>query len=452
VAHALKRGLIVLLLVAATSQAQTWNLVDHQVMFQDTKLAGSEKEILDPFTYTNAAWSIGGYGCSSTNADSTTSFINKTEAEIESRFQTYIATHAISASSSRWIMLDIELPINPQYWGDSQYDSIRDDYLLAVKRRVDVARSVFPNAELTLYAVVTPPVDSDPNNAAWNATSFAAFQRAGELGVYDNLDALSPHCYMSWGPDDNSYWQGTVDDYLRVGVDKTAQLTKSDGTTHLPVWPLISFYNYNGSSANSGDLNPTDWVLEKQIHPMYNEYTSDVVDRFAFWAPDPNSLDIAAYLTAVGGLVGDVNQDRVVDLDDAASLREVIVGDDPNAPQAWYPDVDLDQDTDSEDVRALVQDMLGYDAGDASLDHLVDLTDLGLLAGNWNQTGLVWHHADFSADGQVDLTDLGLLAANWGSTTAASMPAASVPRVPEPATGVLMGLAVIGLLRRRRAR
>jgi autotransporter-associated beta strand protein len=52
-------------------------------------------------------------------------------------------------------------------------------------------------------------------------------------------------------------------------------------------------------------------------------------------------------------------------------------------------------------------------AGDANLDGKVDIGDLGLLAGAWQQSGKVWVDGDFTYNGTVDIGDLGLLAGNW---------------------------------------
>ena len=52
-------------------------------------------------------------------------------------------------------------------------------------------------------------------------------------------------------------------------------------------------------------------------------------------------------------------------------------------------------------------------SGDANLDGQVDIGDLGLLAGAWQQSGTDWFHGDFTYDGAVNIGDLGLLAGNW---------------------------------------
>jgi chitinase len=52
-------------------------------------------------------------------------------------------------------------------------------------------------------------------------------------------------------------------------------------------------------------------------------------------------------------------------------------------------------------------------SGDANLDGQVDIGDLGLLAGAWQQSGKTWFDGDFTYNGTIDIGDLGLLAGNW---------------------------------------
>jgi hypothetical protein len=62
-----------------------------------------------------------------------------------------------------------------------------------------------------------------------------------------------------------------------------------------------------------------------------------------------------------------------------------------------------------DNVRVIDDDAI---PGDANLDEQVDITDLGILATNW-QLGGVWETGDFDGSDFVDITDLGLLATNW---------------------------------------
>jgi hypothetical protein len=62
--------------------------------------------------------------------------------------------------------------------------------------------------------------------------------------------------------------------------------------------------------------------------------------------------------------------------------------------------------------------------GDANLDQQVDVSDLGILATNWQSTGRNFTQGDFNYDGIVDVTDLGNLATNWQQDLLPASPAA----------------------------
>ncbi len=64
---------------------------------------------------------------------------------------------------------------------------------------------------------------------------------------------------------------------------------------------------------------------------------------------------------------------------------------------------------------------LGNFSADASGDGAVDVTDLAILAANWNST--TGGSADFTKDNNVDVTDLAILAASWN----ASLPPFTAP-------------------------
>ena len=61
--------------------------------------------------------------------------------------------------------------------------------------------------------------------------------------------------------------------------------------------------------------------------------------------------------------------------------------------------------------------------GDANLDAQVDLTDLTILAGNWQRSGMTFAGGDFNGDGAVDLTDLTILAGLWQTAAPAPLSA-----------------------------
>jgi hypothetical protein len=97
--------------------------------------------------------------------------------------------------------------------------------------------------------------------------------------------------------------------------------------------------------------------------------------------------------------------------------------------------------------------------GDTNLDGIVDLSDVGALALNWNNLGY-WANGDFNYDHLVNVADLKILANNWQSGTAAptvSLDALLISfglplvEVPEPTTaGIIAGTVGWAALSRRR--
>jgi hypothetical protein len=85
-----------------------------------------------------------------------------------------------------------------------------------------------------------------------------------------------------------------------------------------------------------------------------------------------------------------------------------------------------------------------FHPADANGDNAVNLSDLGILSGNWGGTGKTWAQGDFTGDGAVALGDLGILAGTWGWSAPSPAPA------PEPATLSLLGVGGLAVMRRRR--
>lgn len=96
--------------------------------------------------------------------------------------------------------------------------------------------------------------------------------------------------------------------------------------------------------------------------------------------------------------------------------------------------------------------------GDANLDGLVDVGDLGILATNYGrEQGAGWRLGDFNLDGLVDVGDLGLLATHYGwrwdqdplfPGGAGAGPGAVA--VAEPMTMAMLGVSACAILRRGR--
>jgi hypothetical protein len=72
-------------------------------------------------------------------------------------------------------------------------------------------------------------------------------------------------------------------------------------------------------------------------------------------------------------------------------------------------------------------------AADANRDRKVDISDLSILAMNWQGSGRVFSQGDFNYDGKVDAKDLGILSTHWQSVLAPPISAApaSAARAPK---------------------
>ncbi|MGA2442264.1 MAG: glycosyl hydrolase 53 family protein [Tepidisphaeraceae bacterium] len=102
--------------------------------------------------------------------------------------------------------------------------------------------------------------------------------------------------------------------------------------------------------------------------------------------------------------------------------------------------------------------------GDANLDALVNAADFTILAANFNQPVTSWDQGDFNYDGLVNAADFTDLAANFNQSASGAASAADVAaldafaaanginlaNVPEPATSVMMAMAGLAILARRR--
>jgi hypothetical protein len=87
--------------------------------------------------------------------------------------------------------------------------------------------------------------------------------------------------------------------------------------------------------------------------------------------------------------------------------------------------------------------------GDANLDGKINLADLGILAGNYNQSNTTWFQGDFNFNGVVNLADLGILAGHYNTTYNNNLPLDG-GSVPEPISMLLLGIGGAALLRRRK--
>jgi hypothetical protein len=91
--------------------------------------------------------------------------------------------------------------------------------------------------------------------------------------------------------------------------------------------------------------------------------------------------------------------------------------------------------------------------GDANLNRIVDITDLGILASNWQTSG-DWSKGDFDRNGFIDITDLGILATNWqaGASFGEAATIVGLATIPEPTAACWLCTIPVAVLSRRARR
>ncbi len=82
--------------------------------------------------------------------------------------------------------------------------------------------------------------------------------------------------------------------------------------------------------------------------------------------------------------------------------------------------------------------------GDADANGVVDVTDLAILAANWQTADSQWHAGDFDGDRTVDVTDLAILAAHWGNGKGAGDERGQAATLTDTSTQPTVALAAKG--------
>lgn len=277
---------------------------------------------LSAFGVTNNTVTISGVALLAPNEITVSDFIAKTDAEIRAALENHLLSRGIHSDTNHLIVIDIEprdasmdparafSPASLHLWeGDPRQEQIIEGY----KRRIAVAREVLPRAKLCLYQVIAP-LDKGRDTPGFQRRMHA-YRRAGELGMYDRLDYISPSLYIHYGPNDVDPERGITLDTIyawleaqtRQGIEASLTLTRSNGA-HIPLAPFLSFWVFNPSSADN--RKPiSDEIMRRQLR-MLQEYCG--VKIIVLWAGRETADGIQAgeseivnahdFLTQVGEL------------------------------------------------------------------------------------------------------------------------------------------------------
>ncbi len=210
-----------------------------------------------------------------------------------------------------------------------------------------------------------------------------------------------------------------------------------------------------------GGIDTEYWTNHWWGHPTNPTLPLDPALEPSHWQGGSVADVATAYRGSAGG--------TALDLGDLASSDYAQLDVDPATGMAWIEYVRIEDPKDADgryvgtstEVDA-VADVFARRGGDASLDGIVDVTDLAILAANWQAEGGAdwypgvdwWEEGDFDASGKVDVTDLAILAACWQQDNgeAGSGGGSKSATVPGPTTLAILGAGALACRRRRRPR
>jgi hypothetical protein len=239
-------------------------------------------------------------------------FIDAKPEEIRTKLREFLGKYRLPRDNDL-VILDMEPKgFAPVRLGDFERDrKLQRALIAAYGRRIRVARQVLretkhPGLKLGLYQVIVP--DGKGHSIEQRMSGYRA---AGEQGMYDQLDFICPVLYQRFGADDTT--PGRLRTWLDASssqaIEKSHTLTRRNHT-RIPLVPLLSFWVFNGNSANNRRaVQPESIARQLQI-------VQDAVgiEAIAFWSgwQTPQEMEsdtkpvericIDAFLDSVGSL------------------------------------------------------------------------------------------------------------------------------------------------------
>jgi hypothetical protein len=195
-------------------------------------------------------------------------FVKVKRSEVEDRIQRFLDAHPdVSALTKGRVVMDIEKPFPSGF--HRQPPRMRARLARAFATRAEAARRKFPNAKLGFYATLLP--DSRGRDTAEYLARIEALVKAGERGMFEEIDFLVPVIYPRFGPTDRADAWGSYEPYTRKAIEGSRKIRKSDGSS-LPVLPFLTVSVSNKNSKHHNQIlldlptaDPLDVTLGVQL-------------------------------------------------------------------------------------------------------------------------------------------------------------------------------------------
>jgi hypothetical protein len=208
----------------------------------------------------NRAWTMSGYAVRAGRNDTLEEFLSYSASQIRNRLKKYLTDKpALNSKTEDLIILDIEYPVHPRKLGQHEGAQLAQ-IVEAFKTRIKIVRQKFPKAKLSMYGVIVPISTGDSSNANFKKM-MEGYIQAGHLGMFDDLDYLSPSLYLRFAPGEKMY--NYIAAYTQQGLDASRDIRTSKGM-QLPLVPMLTSRVFNGRSKHHRQCIPVE-SIQKQL-------------------------------------------------------------------------------------------------------------------------------------------------------------------------------------------
>ena len=281
---------------------------------------------LVPYCIDRKAMSVGSsvLGCQDSlyDGDPLLGFLTATEADIHQWVSTFYFDFPYLNDPSTYLLLNCERISGGAAVRDwhiyNDFPAIQNLIFDAVKLRIEIFRSYFPDAIISLGPSLSPHKKGQYIPVILERME--ALIKAGLHGVFDSVTCFEPRLFINYGPNDGPQWMEWNLAMTQQGLDIGSFLVNSS-YQHLPLCPITSYYK---ASENSPEV--VDIEMAREQVELILSYPN--VLTFSWWTGNfeqeqlsfMNDLNICDLLCGCEEPFGDINGDGLVGTQDLLSL------------------------------------------------------------------------------------------------------------------------------------